>query len=75
MKVSIEVNAEDLAEELVSEWTYSEAMEFLLKIDLALASSDFTEELIKRLCKSLRGDYSDDDWRDLIETLRKVKAK
>lgn len=48
-----------------------DALEAVLAIDLAIADIDFTEALIRRLAKSIRGDMSKEEFVDLFLSIAK----
>lgn len=61
ININVRISAEDLRAALM-ETTQEQVMETILAIDLSLQDAGFTEELIKRLAQSLRGDMAASDW-------------
>lgn len=49
-----------------------DAIDLIKTIDLAQGDGDFTWKLIKELFKSLRGDYAQDEGKELIKELKKL---
>lgn len=54
--INVELTAEDLSDAIRSTG-YTEALNFICSVDLAMADTEFTEALVVRLLKSLRHDY------------------
>lgn len=47
---------------IISDFSREESLDFICDIDLAYADVGFTETLIIRLAKSIKGDLSDEEW-------------
>ena len=55
MRIRLDADSDELAEELVQQLDYEELTAFICKIDLVVAEVGFTEDLIRKLVLSLDG--------------------
>jgi hypothetical protein len=62
ISVTLSVSVDDLIEQMIERGDREELEGFIATLDLEVADAGFTEGLITRLCKSLRSDYSPDEW-------------
>lgn len=69
MKISIEIDLDQMAEEIMIAG-HEEAMRVITAIDLGIADAGFTEELIIKLWTSLMGDLDDDEAADILKKLK-----
>ena len=73
MKLELDLAAEDIAEGFLN-MRHDDLIELICAIDLRIAETDFTEELIKRLTTSIRGDYEEGQYAELLAELAWDKA-
>lgn len=57
--------------ELSQQLTYEQGIDLVLDIDSGFQDAGFTEELITKLVKSLKADYTDEEINDFIESMHK----
>lgn len=72
-KIELYAPVEIHVEELIDSMDREQLFEFVLAIDLAQADAEFTENLIIRLCKSLKSDLSEDEWKPYEQFLESFK--
>lgn len=49
-----------------------DTLDLVMALDLNMADGDFTMTLIKELFKSLRGDFDQDEGKELIKELKRI---
>lgn len=64
MYLSVNVDIKDILESVAQ---HEDALELILGIDLRIADAGFTENLVRCLLQSLRGDLNDEEWKGLME--------
>lgn len=70
IKIKLYAPVEIHVEELIDAMDREQLFELILTIDLAQADAEFTENLIIRLCKSLKSDLSEDEWKPYEQFLQ-----
>lgn len=74
LHLNVEVEAAQLVEDMVY-GDRDETMDFILKVDLCIADSEFTETLITKLWDSLRGDLNESEIATVLANLKKLPAE
>ena len=67
--IRLSVNFDDLADELADNLGRTNAVDFVMQLDAKFGEVDFTEELIKRLFNSLKGDLTAEQLQTLLSEL------
>lgn len=57
---------------IVDDFGIEETLDFICAIDLAHADVGFTEQLIIRLIKSIKGDLSEEEWEPYQKLLERL---
>ena len=68
LRVVAEIEPMDILQEL----SYEEAEDFICAVDLAFADVGFTENVIKKLIKSMKDDLSEEEWKPYAELLNNI---
>ena len=71
--IFLPIIAEIDPKELVSEMPYEEVMDLIIKFDLAQENVGFTEELIIKLAKSIKGDLSEEEWKPYEKFIKAIE--
>ena len=69
MRISIDVDLDDLAESFLMNCEQSKVIDFFMAVDKAHGDCQFTEDLILALVRSLRSDYGPAEFSELIEAI------
>lgn len=64
--VQVELDGYDLAHQL----THEQATKLILDLDLSMQDADFTENLLVQLMQSMRNEYSDEEYNNLMEKFK-----
>jgi hemerythrin superfamily protein len=70
--IKINVPAEINPFEVMQCLSHEEAIDFICNVDLSYADGGFTEELIIRLVKSLKGDLVESEKKELINKIHNI---
>ncbi len=70
--IKLRVVAEIEPMDILQQMSYEEGEDFICAIDLAFADVGFTENVIKKLIKSIKDDLSKDEWKPYAELLSKI---
>ncbi len=71
--VYIPIIAEIDPEDCISQMSYEEVMDLIIKFDLAQANAGFTEELIIKLAKSMKVDLSEKEWEPYEKFIKAIE--
>jgi len=71
--VFLPIIAEIDVEECISNMSYEEVMDLIIKFDLAQANAGFTEELIIKLAKSMKDDLSEEEWKPYEKFIKAIE--
>jgi hypothetical protein len=70
ISLPVKIDANQIAGSVCTRRDRDEVLDFILAIDLAIADVGFTEQLIKRLCASIKGDLGEEEYNALIDELK-----
>lgn len=65
VKLVTELDGYDIAHQL----SCGDALQLIKDVDLGIADAEFTENLIKMLCNSLKNEYTVSEYKQLIEEI------